>query len=103
MASTDNINMTVDSFNTLFENISNNFDKVRGHSLTLSAHSSRTPLISSSNYNEDYAIRMKKASDRMDEDDPVTSSDSVQLKYATPRSQNGQVSKAANNTNSAYQ
>ena len=98
MASNKDINIAVDSFDTLFKNISDNFDEVRGCFLTLSVHSPRTLLMSSSNCDKDYATRIKKVSNRMDKDNPVVSSDSVQLKYTTPRSQNGQVSKAADNT-----
>jgi len=86
MASNDDINMAVDSFNNLFKNISDNFDEVRGRSLVLSTYSPRTPSMSSSNCDENYPTRMKKASDRMDEDDPITSSDSIQLENATSRS-----------------
>lgn len=39
----------------------------------------------------------------MNEDDPVATSNSIQLKYMTPKSQNGQVSKAANNSKVAGQ
>ena len=103
IASNSDVNMVDDSFDKLFENISNNFDEVRGYSLALSAHRPRTPSMSSSNCNEDYVTRIQKKSNRMDEDNSITSLESVQLEYVTPRSQNGQVSKVANNTNVVYQ
>ena len=102
MASDDNITMGVDSFNALFWNTCDNYDEVRGHSLALSTHSPRTALMSSSDYEEDYTIRLEKRNNRMDEDKPVTPSSSVQLEYVTSSSQNGQVSKAANITNTSY-
>ena len=101
MASDDNITMGVDSFNALFWNTCDNYDEVRGHSLALSAHSPRTALMFSSDYKEDYAIRLDKQNNRMDEDKPVTPSSSVQLEYVTSSSQNGQVSKTANITNTS--
>ena len=90
MASNDDINLVVDPLDNLFENISDNFDEVRGRSLELSVHHPRTPSMSSSDCDEDYAERMQRESDRVVEDDPVATSNSVQLEYATPKSQNGQ-------------
>ena len=98
MASNGYTNMDVDSFNNLFENISDNFNEVRGCSLAQSAHCSRTPLLSLSDCNEDYVTRVQKASNRMDEDDSVTISDNIQLEYTNPKGQNGLVSKVADNT-----
>lgn len=103
MASNKDCNMVVDSFDTLFEKISDNYDEVRGHSLALSTHSPRTSSMSSSDCKEEYAVRVKRISDRIDENKPVTSSDSIQLKYATSKSQNSLVSKVANNTSSTCQ
>ena len=77
MASNDDINMAVDSFDNLFKNISNNFDEMRGRSLALSVYSFKTSLMFSSDFDKDYPTRMKKASDRMDKDDSVASSDSI--------------------------
>jgi len=102
MASNDYMNIDVDSFNNLFKNISDNFDKVRGHSLAQSIHYPKTPLLFLSNYDEDYTMRVQKANNRMDEDNPVTTSDSIQLKYTNPKGQNGLVSKVADNTSSVH-
>ena len=52
-----------------------------------------------SNCEEDYATRLEKQNDRMDEDKPVAPFSSVQLEYMTSSSQNGQVSKVANVAN----
>ena len=53
----------------------------------------------SSNCKEDYATRLEKQNDRIDEDKPIVPSSSVQLEYMTSSSQNGQVSKVANVAN----
>ena len=103
IASNEDNNMTVDSFDALFEKISENYDEMRGCSLALSAHSPRTSSMSSSDYKEEYAVRVKRISDRMDKDEPIASLDSVQLEYVTSKSQNCLVSKVADNTNSIYQ
>jgi len=102
MASNDYTNMDVDGFNNLFENISDNFNEVRGHSLVQSAHCPRTPSLSSSDCDKDYVMRVQKASNRMDEDNPVATSDSIQLEYTNPKGQNGLVSKVADNTSPAH-
>jgi len=96
-------NMEVDSFDDIFTKACDNCDEVRGRSLVLSAHHSRTLSLSSSDCDEDYATRVQKESDRMDEDNPVATSDSLQLEYATPKSQENQVSKAADPNNNSRQ
>ena len=60
MASNNNIIMGIDSFDTLFQNANDNFDKIRGHSLTLSTHSPRILLMSLSNCKEEYTIKLEK-------------------------------------------
>ena len=87
--------MVINSMDDIFKNICNNFDEVRGRSLTLSTYHPRTPSLSSSDCDEDYAMRVQKESNRMVEDDSVAISDSLQLKYATPKSQENLVSKVA--------
>jgi len=86
MASNNDINMVVDSLNNLFKKIGNNFDEVRDCSLALSAYCLRISSLFSSDCNEDYATRMQKESNRMDEDDFVATSNSVQLEYMTLKS-----------------
>ena len=85
IASNDDTNINVDGFNNLFENISDNFDKMRDHSLAQSAYHPRTPSLSLSNYNKDYTTRVQKASNRIDKDDPVTISGGIQLEYTNPK------------------
>ena len=53
----------------------------------------------SSECNEEYYIRIKMDSDRMDEDEPVVFVDSIQIEYVSQERRNGQVSKVANSTN----
>jgi len=91
--------MAVDSGNDLFTD-----EEVRGCSLALSAHRPRTPSMSSSECDEEYHVRVKRRSDRMDEDEPVASVGSIQVEYASQEGRNGQVSEAADNTNNtSYQ
>jgi len=103
MASNNDINIIVDPLDNFFKKIGDNFDEVRGCSLALSVYCPRTPSLSSSDCNEDYTTRMQKESDRMDEDNPVATSNSIQLKYITPKSQDGQFSKMANSSKVAGQ
>jgi len=94
----NDINIVVDPLNNLFEKIGDNFDEIRDISLELNAHCPRTSSLSPSDCNEDYTTKMQKESDRMDEDNPIATSNNIQLKYMTPKSQNGQVSKVADSS-----
>ena len=76
------INMVIDPIDTMF-NLDNNFDKVRGCSLDLSIHRPRSPLLLSSECDEEYHIHIKWESNRMDKDKPVNSSSNFSLEYAT--------------------
>ena len=78
--------MVVDLIDDLFEGNCNNFDKVRGCFLVLSAYYFRTSSIFSSD--EEYAMRVQKESNRIVEDESVAPSDSPQLEYTTSKSQN---------------
>jgi len=98
MALTQNINMVVDPLDNLFD-IGDNFDKVRGCSLALSAHRPRSPSISLSKCDKEYHIHVKRDSDKMEEDEPVTSVSSIQVEYTSQKGRNSQVSKMADNTN----
>jgi len=90
--------MIVNLLNNLFD-ISNNFDKVRDCFLALSAHRPRSPLISSSKCDEEYHIHVKRNSNRMEENKPITSVSNIQVEYISQKGRNDQVSKTANNTN----
>jgi len=94
--------MVVDPLDNLFD-IGDNFDEVRGYSLALSIHRPRSLSISLSDCDEEYQVWVKRESDRVDEDKPITSVSSIQIEYATQEGQNGLVSKVANNTNNMYQ
>ena len=69
-----NFDMAINSGNNLFID-----EKVRNHSLALSAY---RPL-SSSKCDEGYYIYIKRHSDRIEEDDPVISVGSIQVKYTS--------------------
>ena len=93
MAPIQDIDMAIDSVNDLFTG-----DEVRDHSLALSVHKSRSLLISSSKSDKEYNICVKRDSDRMDEDEPVSSIGNSQDEYTTKERKKGQVSKVADNT-----
>ena len=82
MASSNDIDMNINPLDNLFD-ISDNFDKVRDCSLALSAHRPRFSSLSSSDCEEEYYIRVKRVCDRMDKDDSVALTGSIQIKYAT--------------------
>jgi len=104
MASKKDVVIEGNSFDLLFNNACDNYDEIHGHSLAHSAHSPRTPSMSLSKCKGSYAERMERQNDRMNEDKPVVLTNSATaLEYTTPGSQKGQVSKAANNINVAYQ
>jgi len=98
--------MGVDLFDQLFQGAYDNFDEVQGCSLAQSAHSPRTPSISSSECKESYTECLEKLNDRIDKDKPVVTHNSelsngsqLGLEYMTSKSQTGHVGKAANNSN----
>jgi len=93
MTLSGNVDMAVDISNALFNNYCDNYDKVRGQSMSSNKQGTRTPFISSSKCDEEYVMRVQRESDRMVEDDPIIVSDSPQLEYATPKTQSNCVSK----------
>ena len=88
MASSNDIDMVVNPLDNLFD-IGDNFNEVRSHSLALSVHRPRSPSLFSSNCEKEYHIRVKRVCDRMDEDNPITSASSIQIKYAIQEGQQG--------------
>ena len=97
-----NIDIVVDPLDNLFD-IDNNYDEMRDHSLALSVHKPRSLSISSSKYSEEYYIHVKRKSNRIDEDKPITSIGSIQIEYISQGGQKGQVSKATDITNNTFQ
>jgi len=93
--------MVVDLFDNLL-GIGDKFDEMRDCSLVLNAHRPRSPSMSSSKCNEEYYVHVKRDSDRMEEDEPVTSVGSIQVEYTSQERRNGRVSKMANNTNNMH-
>jgi len=74
------IDMVIDPLDNLL-NIGNSFNSERGYSLLLSMYKPRLPSISSSECSEEHYVCVKRMSDRMDEDKPVRTIDSIKLKY----------------------
>jgi len=71
--------------NTIIYSNNNSNEEVRGCALVPSASNSRSILVSSSNKSkEEYTTKVQRESDNINQDDPVTMSDSIQLEYATP-------------------
>ena len=70
------MNMVIDLVNDLFKDNCDNYDEVKGYFLVSSMYRSRTPSLSLSNYDEDYATRVQRESDRMIEDNHVTPTNS---------------------------
>ena len=68
MTLSSNVDMAVDSDNILFNNFCDNFDKVRGWSMTSDKQGTRTLSISSSECNEEYSARVQRESNRIVKD-----------------------------------
>jgi len=96
------IDMVVDPLDNLY-NIGNSFEKGRGCSLSLSMYKPKFLSISSSECSEEYHIHVKRESNRMDEDRPVTSIHSIKVEYVSQGGQKEQVSKATDITNNMLQ
>ena len=84
------INMVFDPENNIY-NISEGFKEGRGCSLSFNIHKPRSPSISLSKCSKDYHVCVKRMSDRMDEDKPVSSIGSIKVKYVF---QEGQMSRS---------
>jgi len=96
------INMVIDPEDNIY-NIGNSFEERRGYSLSFSMHKLKSPSISSSKCSKDYHIHVKRNSDRMDKDEPVSSIGSVKVEYASQGGQKDQVSKVTDTTNDTVQ
>jgi len=95
------MNMVINLVDDLFKGNCDNYNEVRGRSLVSSTHRPRTLSLSSNDCDEDYATRVQRESDRIVEDNPVAPTNSLQLEYISPKSQDNQVSKVANLTSNS--
>ena len=82
--------------NIIIYNNCNNYNEVRGCTLVPSTNSSCSFLCSSSNMSKKvYTEQIQRESDKIVQDEPTVSSDSIQLEYTTQEVQSSIVSKAA--------
>ena len=89
--------MAVDPVKNLFTD-----NEMRGRSLALSMYRPRFPSISSSISDKEYHVHVKRDSNRMDNDEPVSFISNSQVEYKIWERKKDQVSKAANNINSIF-
>lgn len=68
--------MVIDLVNNLFKDNCDNYDEVKGYFLVSSMHHSRTLSLSLSNYDEDYATRVQRESDRIIKDNHIAPTNS---------------------------
>ena len=93
----DDVDMN-DNFvvNIIIYNNCNNYNEVGGCTLVPSTNSSCSFLCSSSNMSKKvYTEQIQRESDKIVQDEPTVSSDSIQLEYTTQEVQSSIVSKAA--------
>ena len=76
------INMDTNSIKAMFD-LDNNLEVVRGHSLDMNIHRPRSPSHLLNKSEKEYHIQVKQESNRMDKDDPATSSNDFSLEYMT--------------------
>ena len=81
-----NINMIINLFDNIFD-ISDGFEERRDHFLLLHIYRPRSPSISSSKCSEDYHIYIKRKSNRMDENKPVSSIGNIKIEYVSQEGQ----------------
>jgi len=98
LTSNSDINMVINPEDNIY-NIGDSFEEGRDCSLLFSMYKPRSPSISSSKCSEDYHVRIKSKSDRIDEDEPVSSISSVKVEYISQRGQKDQISKTTDTTN----
>ena len=110
MSTNNDVVIGGNSFDCLFQEASDGYDEVWGHSTVHSAHGPKISSMFLSKCEENYTERMKRLNDMIVEEDPVIVSNSVlslstqvELEYVSPKSQSGHVSKATNNSISVRQ
>ena len=67
----DDIDIVIDNVNDLFKNNCDNFDKVRGHSMTSNMQSPRTLFMFSSKCDEEYSAKVQHKSNNMVENNQI--------------------------------
>jgi len=92
MTQPSEMDMVVNNCVLFFQDNCENYDEVRGCTMISNIQGSRTLLLSSSKCLKDYHTRVQQESDKMVENEPNVLSDSPQLEYITPKSQNNKVS-----------
>ena len=97
-----NIDMVINPADNLFD-IGNGYENDRDCSLLLSIYRPQLPSISSSECSEEHHIHVKRTSDKIDENKPVGSINSIRLEYAFQRGQKDQVSKTTDITSDTLQ
>jgi len=70
-----NIDMTSEIVNDILKNSCDNYDKVRGRTMTSNTYSPKTVSLFSSECDEDYTTRVQWESNNMVEDDLIVMSD----------------------------
>ena len=75
MTHSSDIDMTSEIVNDILKSACDNYNEVRGCTMTSNTYSTRTVSMSSSKCNEDYTTKVQWESDNMVEDDLVAISD----------------------------
>ena len=102
LTSNSDINMVIDPEDNIY-NIGDGFEERRGCSLLFSMYKPKSPSISLSKYSKDYYVHVKRNSDRMDKDEPISFIGSIKVEYASQGEQKDQVSKVTDTTNDIVQ
>jgi len=77
MSANNDVVMSSDSFDCLFQEASDGYDEVQDCSTVHSAHGSRTPSMSSSECKKSYTERIERLNNMIVEEDPVIVSNGV--------------------------
>ena len=103
MTYTNDMDMVINNVDAMFKDNCNNYDEMRGYTLTPNFQESRSLSTFSKLSKEEYIIRVQCESNRMVEDNQNILFNSPLLKYAMQRNQAKQVSEATNNMNNMRQ
>ena len=97
------MDMDVDNHINFPGNVANNYNKVRGCSLTPSKQQSRMASMSSSTHLVDYAGRCEHMNNVIEDKQAKDPIDSSQLSYTSLKKQGNQVSKVADSSSNLRQ